>query len=123
MSKLPDKGTLVLGEFANTTGDPLFDGALRQIMVVELGKSPYLSVLPDARVRETLRLMVRAPDTKLSPDVASEICERTASAAAVEGSITTLGSKYVLSLRIRNCRTGDILDQEQAPAEKKEDVF
>ena len=117
------KGAIVLGDFANATGDPAFDGTLRQLMAGELGKSPSLSVLPDARIRETLRLMVRAPDAKLTPDVASEICERTGSAAVVEGSITSLGSEYVLSLRARNCRTGDVLDEEQAPAAKKEDVF
>ena len=121
--KSANKGTIVLGEFANTTGDPAFDGTLRQVMAGELGKSPYLSVLSDARMSETLRLMVRPADTKLTPDVASEICERTASAAVVEGSITSLGSQYLLSLRARNCRTGDVLDEEQAPAAKKEDVF
>ena len=121
--KSADKRTIVLGDFANTTGDPAFDGTLRQIMAGELGKSPYLSVLSDARMSETLRLMVRPADAKLTPDVASEICERTGSAAVVEGSITSLGSQYVLSLRARNCRTGDVLDEEQAPAAKKEDVF
>ena len=118
-----EKGTIVLGEFANTTGDPAFNGTLRQVMAGELGKSPYLSVLPDARMSETLRLMVRAPDAKLTPDVASEICERTASAAVVDSSVTSLGRQYLLSLHARNCRTGDVLDQEQAPAAKKEDVF
>ncbi len=92
-------------------------------MAGELGKSPYLSVLPDARMSETLRLMVRPADAKLTPDVASEICERTGSAAVVDGSVTSLGSQYLLSLRARNCRTGDVLDEEQAPAAKKEDVF
>jgi tetratricopeptide (TPR) repeat protein len=121
-SKLAEKRSIVVGEFANTTGDPVFDGTLRQIAVVELGQSPYLSVLPDARMRDTLRLMVRAADTKLTPEVASEICERTASAAAVEGSISSLGSQYVLGLRARNCRTGDLLDQEQVPAASKEEV-
>jgi eukaryotic-like serine/threonine-protein kinase len=121
--KFTGKGSVVLGDFANTTGDAALDGSLRQLMTVELGKSPHLSVLSDARVKETLRLMVRAPDTKLTPDVASEICERTASAAAIESSITSLGSKYVLGMRVRNCRTGDVLDQEQATAERKEDVF
>ena len=120
--KLANKGTIVLGEFANTTGDPGF-GALRQIMAGELGKSPYLSILPDARMSETLRLMVRPVDTKLTPDVASEICERTASAAVVDGSVTGLGSQYLLSLYARNCRTGDVPDQEQAPAAKKEEHF
>ncbi len=117
------KSAIVLADFANATGDPAFDGTLRQVLAGELGKSPYLSLLPDARMRETLRLMVRAPDAKLTPDVASEICERTGSAAVVEGSIASLGSQYVLSLRARNCRTGDVLGEEQAPAAKKEDVF
>ena len=120
--KLANKGTIVLGEFANTTGDPAF-GALRQVMAGELGKSPYLNILPDARMGETLRLMVRPVDRKLTPDVAAEICERTASAAVVESSVASLGSQYLLSLHARNCRTGDVLDEEQAPAAKKEDVF
>ncbi len=75
--KLTDKNTIVLADFANATGDPAFDGTLRQVMAVELGNSPYLSVLSDARVSQTLRLMVRPADTKLTPDVAAEICERT----------------------------------------------
>jgi serine/threonine protein kinase/tetratricopeptide (TPR) repeat protein len=118
-----NKVAIILGDFANTTGDPVFDGTLRQIMAVELGKSSHVSVLPDARMSETLRLMVRAADAKLTPDIASEICERTGSAAVVEGWITRLGRQYVLGLRARDCRTGDILDEEQAPAAKKEDVF
>ena len=77
----------------------------------------------EARMSETLRLMVRTPSARLTPDVASEICERTGSAALVEGWIAILGSQYVLGVRARNCRTGDILDEEQAPAAKKEDVF
>ena len=120
---LVNKGTIVLGEFANDTGDPAFNGTLRQVMAGELGKSPYFSVLPDARMSETLRLMVRPADTKLSLVVASEICERTASAAVVDGSVTSLGSQYLLSLHARNCRTGDVLDEDQAQAAKKEDVF
>ncbi len=121
--RLAEKGTIVLGEFANATGDPAFNGRLRQVLAGELEKSPNLTVLSDARMRQTLRLMVRAPDAKLTPDVASEICERTAGASVVEGSITSLGSQYMLGLRARNCQTGDILDEEQAPAAKKEDVF
>ena len=122
-ANLTDKKTIVLADFANATGDPAFDGTLRQVMAVELGKSPYLSVLSDARMSQTLRLMVRAPGVKLTPDVAAEICERTASAAVVEGSITSLGNKYMLGLRARNCRAGDVLDEEQVPAAKKEDIF
>ena len=120
---LADKRTIVLGDFANTTGDPAFDDTLRQVMAGELGKSPYVSVLSDARTSETLRLMVRPPHAKLTPDVAAEICERTGSAADVEGSIARIGNEYVLGLRARNCRTGVVLDQDQAPAAKKEEVF
>jgi serine/threonine protein kinase/tetratricopeptide (TPR) repeat protein len=118
-----DKRPIVLADFANTTGDPAFDGTLRRVMTGELEKSPYLSVLSDARMKETLRLMVRPADTKLSLDVASEICERTGSAAVVQGSIARLGSQYELGLRARNCGTGDILDAEQASAAKRDDVF
>ncbi len=118
-----DKRSIVLADFANTTGDPAFDSLLRPLIAGELGKSPYLSVLSDMRMSETLRLMVRPAATKFTPDVASEICERTGSAAVVEGSITRLESEYMLGLRAKNCRTGDVLDEEQAPAAKKEDVF
>jgi serine/threonine protein kinase len=118
-----DKGTIVLGDFANNTGDPAFDRTLRQVMAGELGKSPYFSVLSDARMSETLRLMVRPVDARLGLDVASEICERTGSAAVMESSVTSLGSQYLLSLRARNCQTGDALNEERAPAAKKEEVF
>ncbi len=121
--KLENRGAIVLGEFSNATGDPVFNGTLRPVMAGELGKSPYFSVLSDARTSDTLRLMVRPADAKLSLDVASEICERTGSAAVVESSVTSLGSQYLLSSRARNCRTGDVLHEEQAPAAKKEDVF
>ena len=120
---LTDKHTVVLADFANATGDPAFDGTLRQILAVRLGNSPYLALLSDARVSQTLRLMGRPADAKLTPDVAAEICERTGSAAVVEGSITRLESEYMLGLRAKNCRTGDVLDEEQAPAAKKDDVF
>jgi eukaryotic-like serine/threonine-protein kinase len=120
---LTDKDTIVLADFANATGDPVFDGTLRQILVVRLGDSPYLALLPDERVSQTLRLMGRPPDAKLTPDIAAEICERTGSAAVVEGSITRLENEYMLGLRAKNCRTGNVLDEEQAPAAKKADVF
>jgi serine/threonine protein kinase/tetratricopeptide (TPR) repeat protein len=118
-----NKATIVLADFANATDDPALGGTLRRVMAAEIGKSLYLTVLSDARMSQTLRLMVRPADTKFSPDVASEICERTGSAAAVEGSITGLGSEYVLGLRARNCRTGEMLDEEQASAGAKENVF
>jgi eukaryotic-like serine/threonine-protein kinase len=119
---LAGKNTIVLADFANATGDSVFDGTLGQTLAVRLANSPNLALLSDARVSQTLRLMDRPPDAKLTGAVAAEICERTASAAVVEGSITNLGNEYSLSLRARNCRTGDVLDEEQAPAAKKEDV-
>jgi serine/threonine protein kinase len=120
---LTDKRTIVLADFANATGDPGFDGAVRQILAAQLGNSPSLALLPDARVSQTLRFMTRPEDAKLTPEVAAEICERTASAAVVEGSITSLGSEYLSDLRARNCQTGDVLDEEHARAVKKEDVL
>ena len=120
---LANKGTIVLGEVANATGDTTFDRTLRPLMAGELGKSPYFSVLPDARISQTLRLMVKPADAKLSPEVASAICERTSSAAVVVSSIASLGREYMLSLQARNCRTGDVLDDEQATVAKKEDVL
>jgi len=120
--KLADKKTIVLADFANATGDPVFDGALRQILAVQLGNSSYLAPLSDARVSQTLRLMVQPPDAKITPDIAAKICERTGSAAVVEGSITRLESEYMLDLRAKNCQTGDVLDEEQVPAAKKADV-
>ncbi len=121
-SKLTDKSTIVLAAFKNATGDPFFDGA-RQILAVQLENSPRLSLLPDARVSQALGLMRRPASEALTPDVAAEVCERTASAAVVEGSITSLGNEYAVSVHARNCRTGDILVQEHARAEKRADVF
>ena len=121
--KRSDKSTIVLAEFSNATGDAVFDGALRQMLAVQLENSPRLSLLPDARVSQTLALMRRPASAKLTPDVAAEICERTASAAVVEGSITSLGTEYMLSLHARNCRTGEILGQEKTRATKRENLF
>jgi len=121
--KLTDKDTIVLADFTNSTGDTVFDGTLRQGLAVQLEQSPFLSLIPDRRIQHTLRLMGRSADARLTPEVASEICERTGSAAVLEGSIATLGSQYVLGLRAKSCRTGDILDDELAQAAKKEDVL
>jgi tetratricopeptide (TPR) repeat protein len=118
-----EKRSIVLSDFTNTTGDGAFEGMLRQTLVGELGNSPYLSVLPDTRMTATLRLMVRPADTRFSPEVAAEICERTASAAVIEGSIANLGGQYLLGVRARNCRTGDVLHQDQTTAANKGDVF
>ncbi len=121
--KLTDKDTIVLADFVNTTGDPVFDGTLRQGLSIQLQQSPFLSLVPDGRIRKTLGLMGRPADTRLTPEVAREVCERMGSTAVLEGSIASLGSHYVVGLRAKNCRTGDILDEQQAQAARKEDVL
>src|SRR5262249_52909521 len=120
---LTDKDTIVLADFVNRTGDPLFDETLRQGLSVQLGQSPFLSIVPDDRIRRALQLMGRPPKTPLTDDVARDICVRTGSAAVVGGSIANLGTQYVLGLRAQNCTTGDLLDQAQLQATRKEDVL
>jgi tetratricopeptide (TPR) repeat protein len=122
-SKLTDKDTIVLADFTNKTGDPVFDGTLRQGLAVQLEQSPFLSLISDQRIQRTLGLMGRPADAPLTPELAKEVCERTASAAVLEGSIARLGSQYVLWIRARNCRTGDVLDDQQVQAARKEDVL
>lgn len=122
-SKLTDKDTLVLADFDNKTGDPVFDDTLRQGLSVELLQSPFLEIISDQQIRQTLGLMGQPKDARLTPEISREICERTGSAAILEGSIASLGSQYVLSLSARNCNTGSILDQEQIQAAKREDVL
>ncbi|MGH7746017.1 MAG: winged helix-turn-helix domain-containing protein, partial [Candidatus Dormibacteria bacterium] len=121
--KLTDKDTIVLADFTNQTGDSVFDGTLRQGMAVQLEQSPFLSLISEERIQQTLRLMGQPADARLTPKVAREICERTASAAVLDGSIASLGSQYVLGLRAEDCRTGDILVEEQVQATRKEDVL
>ena len=120
---LTDKDTIVLAEFTNTTGDPVFDDTLRQGLAVQLQQSPFLSLISDERIRRTLPLMNQPADARLTPDVARVVCVRTGGAAVLQGSIAALGSQYVLGLRATNCATGDILADEQAQASRKEDVL
>ncbi len=120
---LTDKDTIVLAEFTNTTGDPVFDDTLRQGLAIQLQQSPFLSLVSDDRIRRTMLLMNQPADAQLTPDVARAVCVRTASAAVLEGSIAALGSQYVLGLHATNCATGDILADEQAQAARKEDVL
>ncbi|HLJ50481.1 MAG TPA: hypothetical protein VKU01_30925 [Bryobacteraceae bacterium] len=121
--KLTGKDTIVLADFTNKTGDAVFDGTLREGLAVQLEQSPFLSILPEERIRQTLRLMEQ-PDAQLTPQVAVEVCERTGSAALLGGSIARLGSKYVLGLRAESCRsTGRVLDEEQMQVARKEDVL
>jgi serine/threonine protein kinase/tetratricopeptide (TPR) repeat protein len=122
-ARLTNKDTIVLADFTNTTGDPVFDGTLRQGLAVQLEESPFLSLISDQRIQQTLRLMGQPPDARLTPEVANELCERTASAAVLDGSIAALGNQYVLGLRAKNCRTGEVLAEEQVQAARKEDVL
>ena len=114
---------MVLADFANTTGDPVFDGTLKQALGVDLEQSPYLQVIPQSRVQQTLGFMGRQPNERLTNDVARELCQRIGSKAMLSGSIASLGSQYVLTLNAISCQTGDSLAQEQAQAPSKEQVL
>jgi tetratricopeptide (TPR) repeat protein len=120
---LTERDSILLADFVNTTGDPVFDGTLKQALGVQLAQSPFLNILPEPRVRETLRYMGRSPDDRLTSEVARELCQRAGIKAMLTGSIASLGSHYVLSLNAMNCRTGDSLAQEQVEAESKEGVL
>ena len=120
---LAGKSSVLIADFANTTGDALFDGTLRQGLAVELEQSPVLSLLSDDRVQQTLQLMGQPAATRLTPAIARQICERTASAAVLQGSISSLGSHYVVGLRAIDCRSGETLADEQAQSARKEDVL
>jgi serine/threonine protein kinase/tetratricopeptide (TPR) repeat protein len=122
-TRLSEKDTIVLAEFTNTTGDPIFDGTLRQGLSAQLEQSPFLNLLSDERVAQTLALMAQPKDARLTRELAREVCQRTASAASIEGSISSLGSQYVVGLKAVNCRSGDVLANEQATAGGKEQVL
>ena len=121
--RLTDKDTIVLSDFANSTGDAIFDDTLKTALRVSLQQSPFLSVLSDDKVAETLQQMTRPPDTKLTPDVARELCQRAGSKAYIAGAIGSLGSKYVLELKAVNCQSGDSLAEQQVTVESKEKVL
>jgi eukaryotic-like serine/threonine-protein kinase len=120
---LSAKDTLVIADFANSTGDPVFDGTLRQGLSVQLEQSPFLSLVSEERIHETLRLMGQSIDAHLTPETGREICERTGSAAVLSGSIAALGSQYVLGMNAVNCHNGDVLDEEQVQVARKEEVL
>jgi eukaryotic-like serine/threonine-protein kinase len=121
--KLTRKNKIVLGEFENNTGDPVFDGILRHGLSVQLEQSRSLTIVSDQQIQQILRFMGRPSETRLTPEIAQEICERTGGTAVLEGSISTLGSHYVVWLRARSCGTGDVVGQEQVQAKRKEDVL
>jgi eukaryotic-like serine/threonine-protein kinase len=121
--KLTDRDTIVLTDFANSTGDPVFDGTLRQGLSVQLEQSPFFKLASDERIADALALMSQRKDARLIEDLAREVCRRTGSAATIEGSITKLGGQYVLGFNAMSCRTGDLLAQEQEIADGKEQVL
>ncbi len=117
------KDTIVLGDFSNSTGDVVFDDTLKTALNVSLRQSPFLNVLSDSEVAKALQLMTRPPSTKLTPDVAREVCQRAGSKAYLAGAIGTLGSEYVLGLKAVNCQSGDTLAEDQRTAASKEKVL
>jgi serine/threonine protein kinase len=122
-SKLTDKDTIVLADFTNTTGEPVFDDALKQGVAVQLEQSPFLSLVSPQRVRQALRLMGQSAEVRVTPKIAQELCQRTEGTATVEGSIAALGSQYILALNAVNCHTGDMLGREQITCEDKTHVL
>jgi eukaryotic-like serine/threonine-protein kinase len=123
MSKLTDKDTIVLADFDNKTGDAIFDDTLKTGLTVSLRQSPFLNVVSDRQVAKTLQLMTRPATTKLTPEVARELCQRVGSKAYIAGSISSMGSEYVLGLEAVNCQSGDTLAEEQVTAAAKEKVL
>ena len=122
-NKLTDRDTVLLADFTNTTGEPVFDGTLKQALAVHLGQSPFLNLFPEERIRETLRFMGRSPDERITRDVGREICERQGIKAMLTGSIASLGSHYVITLEAVNPRSGDPFAREHIEAESKEKVL
>jgi serine/threonine protein kinase/Flp pilus assembly protein TadD len=120
---LTETDTIVIADFTNKTGDPVFDDTLQQGLVVQLEQSPFLSPISEQRVQQMLHLMGRPRETKLTADVAREVCQRTASKAYLIGSISNLGTQYVIGINAVNCQTGDDLTREQTTADSKEHVL
>src|SRR5215468_4256231 len=120
---LTEKDTIVLADFTNTTGDPVFDDTLKQGLRVQLEQSPFLNILSDQQVDEQLKLMARSAGERLTPELARDLCQRTGSKAALNSTISTLGSHYVLGLSALNCHNGDALATEQVEADSREHVL
>ncbi|MFZ1006823.1 MAG: protein kinase [Candidatus Sulfotelmatobacter sp.] len=121
--KLTDKDTVVLADFTNTTGDTVFDGALRQALSAQLEQSPFLNLLSDSRIAQTLALMAQLKDARVTHELAREVCQRTASAAALQGSIAQVGTEYLLTLKAVNCSNGEPLASTTAQARDKNHVL
>ena len=121
--RLTEKDSVVVADFANSTGDPVFDETLKTALSVALNQSPFLNVLSDRKVAATLRLMSRPAGTKLTPEVVRDVCQRSGSKAYIAGSIASLGSQYVVTVEAVNCESGDTLALYQATASAKEKVL
>ncbi len=121
--KLTDKDTIVLADFDNRTGDPVFDGTLRLGLSAQLAQSPFLNLLSDQRARQTLALMTQSKDSRLTPETAREVCQRTASKAVLDGAIAQIGTRYLLTLKAINCSTGESLASTEAQAGDKNHVL
>ncbi len=120
---LTERDSILLSDFTNTTGDPVFDSTLKKALAVSLGQSPYLNVVPDSKVQQTLKLMGKLPETRLTSDIGREICQRAHVKAMLTGAIAPLGSEYVITLEAINAATGDSLAQVQEQATSKEQVL
>jgi eukaryotic-like serine/threonine-protein kinase len=120
---LTDKDTIVLADFTNTTGDTVFDGTLRQGLSVQLEQSPFLGRVSDQQIQQTLGLMGQPADAKLTPAIARELCQRTASAAVLDGSIAQIGTQYLLTVKAVNCSNGELLASTEAQASDKNHVL
>ncbi len=120
---LTEKDTIVLGDFANSTGDAVFDGTLREGLSVELEQSPFLNLVSKEEIRETLQMMERPANTRLTPEITREVCQRTSSAAALDGSIALIGTRYNLILKAVNCAKGDLMAGTEAQANDKSHVL
>jgi serine/threonine protein kinase/tetratricopeptide (TPR) repeat protein len=122
-AKLTDKDTIVLADFTNTTGDSVFDGTLRQGLSVQLEQSPFLSIISDQQIQQTLQMMDQKPDVKLTPNIARELCQRTGSAAVLDGSITQIGTPYLVTVEAVGCASGESLASAEAQASDKSHVL
>ena len=123
LARLTEQDSVVLADFVNTTGDSVFDGTLKEALAVDLGQSPFLNIVPDTKLRETLKFMNQAPETRVTSDLAREICQRLGSKALIGGSISGLGNHFAVNLNAVNCRTGESLARAETEAQSKESVL
>jgi eukaryotic-like serine/threonine-protein kinase len=122
-AKLTEKDTIVVADFTNTTGDSVFDDTLRRGLSVQLEQSPFLSIVSDQQIQRTLEMMGRKPDARLTPEIGRELCQRTGSAAVLDGSIAQIGTQYLLTLKAVNCVSGESLASAEAQASDKSPVL